>query len=210
MTPVVRFFKFTWQALDATRKVLHLIVLLVFFLLIVAALSPKIPHVPAKAALVLAPQGMLVEQLTGDPLERALAEVYGQDRPETLVRDLVEAIRTAKDDARIQVLVLDLSGLAGGGLAKLEEVAAAIRDFKTSGKKVICYGESFDQTQYYLAAHADEIYLDPQGIVLIPGIRLLPHVPKGHHRQARGRRARVPCRRVQVLHGAVHAHEYVR
>src|SRR5690606_11125347 len=65
--------------------------------------------------------------------------------------------------------LLDWSAMAGGGIAKLEEVAAAIRDFKTSGKKVICYGEMFVQSQYYLAANADVIYVDPQGLVLIQG-----------------------------------------
>lgn len=169
MKPVVRFFKFTWQALDATRKVLHLLLLLFVFLILLAALSPKVPPIPGSAALVVAPQGTFVEQLSGDPLERAIAEVYGRERPETLVRDVVEAIQAAKTDKRIQVLVLDLSAMAGGGVAKLEEVAAAIRDFKTSGKKVISYGAMFDQSQYYLAANADEIYLDPQGVVLIQG-----------------------------------------
>jgi protease-4 len=161
MKPVVRFFKFTWQALDATRKVLHLILLLFVFLILLAALSPKVAPIPRTAA--------LVEQLSGDLLERAIAEIYGRERPETLVRDVVEAIQAAKSDKRIQVLVLDLSAMAGGGVAKLEEIAAAIRDFKTSGKKVICYGETFDQSQYYLAANADEVYLDPQGLVLIQG-----------------------------------------
>ncbi len=169
MKPIVRFFTFAWRALDATRKVMHFILLAFVFLLIIAALSPRIPAVPAKAALVIAPQGTLVEQLAGDPLERAIAEAYGQDRPETLVRDVVEAIERAKDDERIQVLVLDLTAMSGGGLAKLEEVAAAIRDFRTSGKQVIAYGESFDQAQYYVAANADELYLDPQGLVLIQG-----------------------------------------
>ena len=169
MKPVVRFFKFTWRALDATRKVLHLILLLFVFLILLVAISPKVPPIPATAALVVAPQGYFVEQLSGDPLERAIAEVYGRERPETLVRDVVDAIEAAKTDQRIQVLVLDLSAMAGGGIAKLEEVATAIRDFKTSGKKVICYGEMFDQSQYYLAANADEIYLDPQGLVLIQG-----------------------------------------
>ena len=65
--------------------------------------------------------------------------------------------------------MLDLGHMAGGGVAKLEEVAAAIRDFRTSGKKVIAFGEGYDQAQYYIAAQADEIYLDPQGLVLIDG-----------------------------------------
>jgi protease IV len=169
MKPIVRFFSFVWRALDGLRKVLHLIVLLVTFLVIFAALSPSIPIVPHKAALVIAPQGTLVEQLAGDPFDRAIAELYGQQRAETLVRDLTDAIEAAKTDKRIEVLVLDLGHMSGGGVAKLEEVSAAIRDFRTSGKKVIAFGEGYDQAQYYLAAQADEIYLDPQGLVLIDG-----------------------------------------
>ena len=111
------------------------------FLLIFAALSPSIPLVPHKTALVIAPQGALVEQLAGDPFDRAVAELYGQQRAETLVRDLVDAIEAAKTDKRVEVLVLDLGHMAGGGVAKLEEVAAAIRDFRKSGKKVLAFGE---------------------------------------------------------------------
>lgn len=162
-------FAFVFRALDVFRKALHLIVLLIGFGLIMAAVSPRIPIVPKKAALVIAPQGALVEQLSGSPFERAIAEVYGQRNAESLVRDLVDAIETAKTDDRIQALVLDLGNMSGGGLAKLEEVAAAIRDFRTSGKSVIAMGEGYDQSQYYLAAQANEIYLDPQGLVLIEG-----------------------------------------
>jgi protease-4 len=169
MKSIAAFFAFVWRALDTLRKVLHLIVLLVTFLVIAAALSPDIPLVSHKTALVIAPQGTLVEQLAGDPFDRALAELYGQQRAETLVRDLTDAIETAKTDKRVEVLVLDLGHMAGGGVAKLEEVAAAIRDFRSSGKKVLAFGEGYDQAQYYIAAQADEIYLDPQGLVLIDG-----------------------------------------
>ena len=96
MKAIAAFFGFVWRALDALRKVLHLIVLLVLFLGLAAALSPSIPIVPHKTALVIAPQGTLVEQLAGDPFDRAVAELYGQQRAETLVRDLVDAIEAAK------------------------------------------------------------------------------------------------------------------
>ncbi len=92
-----------------------------------------------------------------------------QGPEETRLRDLVEAIRTARDDKRISSLYLDLGGLEGGGVAKLQEVAAAIDYFRKSGKPVIAFGEYYDQPQYYLAAHADEIYLDPQGIAYVDG-----------------------------------------
>lgn len=169
MKAIRAFFSFVWRALDGLRKVLHLIVLLVLFLLIGSILSPDIPIVPHKTALVIAPQGVLVEQLAGDPFERAVAELYGQEQAETLVRDLVDAIDEAKNDGRVELLYLDLGSMAGGGVAKLQEVAAAIRRFRESGKKVIAFGDGFNQAQYYLAAQADEIYLDPQGIVLIEG-----------------------------------------
>jgi protease-4 len=166
---IATIFGFLWRLLDSLRKVLHLIVLLVLLVIVIVVLSPRIPIVPQSAALVVAPQGALVEQLSGDPLQRAVAEASGQDNPETLVRDVVEAIEAAKLDKRIKVLVLDLGNMSGGGIAKLEELATAIRDFRGAGKRVIALGEGYDQSQYYLAAHADEIYLDPQGLVLIEG-----------------------------------------
>lgn len=169
MKTVAAIFSFLWRSLDALRKVLHLIVLLVVFGVIVAVLSPRIPIVPRSAALVIAPQGALVEQLSGDPFERALSEAYGQGHAETLVRDVVEAIEAGKKDDRIKALVLDLGAMSGGGIAKLDEIAASVRDFRTTGKPVIALGEGYDQSQYYLAANADEIYLDPQGFVFIEG-----------------------------------------
>lgn len=169
MKAIAWFLGLVWRGLDGLRKVLHLIVLLVLFLGIGAALSPSIPLIPHKAALVLAPQGALVEQLAGDPFERAVAEAYGQSRPETLLRDLVDVVDTAAKDKRIELMVLDLGSMSGGGIAKMQELAAAIQRFRATGKKVFAYGESFDQAQYYLAAQADEIYLDPHGLVLIEG-----------------------------------------
>jgi protease IV len=158
-----------WTGLDGFRKFLHLLLLLVIFLVILVAISPRVPIVPSSTALVVAPQGALVEQLSGDPLERAIAEAYGQGTAETLVRDVVDAIEAARDDQRVKALVLDLGGMAGGGISKLEEIAKAVRDFKAKGKKVIALGEGYDQGQYYLAANADEIYLDPQGLIMIQG-----------------------------------------
>jgi len=158
-----------WSGLDGLRKVLHLLLLVVIFGTLWTAFSRSIPLVPDKAALVIAPQGPLVEQLSGDPFERALAEVLRQQPPETLLRDVVEAIEKAGGDERISALYLDVSGLDGAGVAKLQEVGHAIAKFRDSGKPVIAYGDFYDQRQYYLAAHADEIYLDPQGIVYVDG-----------------------------------------
>jgi protease-4 len=164
-----RLLQWIWSGLDGLRKLLHLVLLLLVFGSLWAIFSRPIPLVPEKAALVIAPQGPLVEQLTGDPLERAIAETLRQEPAETLLRDVVEAIESAADDRRISALYLDLGGLDGGGLPKLGEVADAIEEFRASGKPVIAYGDFYDQRQYYLAAHADDIYLDPQGMVYVDG-----------------------------------------
>src|SRR5262245_20391810 len=105
MKAIASILGYIWRGLDGLRKDLHLIVLLVLFLTIGAALSPSVPIIPHKAALVVAPQGALVEQLAGDPFERAVAEAYGQSRPETLLRDLVDVIDTATKDKRIELMV---------------------------------------------------------------------------------------------------------
>ncbi|MEA3138439.1 MAG: protease [Gammaproteobacteria bacterium] len=163
------FFGLIWRILEGIRKVLHLALLLLIFGFILAALHSSIPIVPRTAALVIAPQGELVEQLSGDSVRRAFGEASGGPAPETLLRDVTDAIAAAKADSRIKLIVLDVDELGPSGLSKLQEIAVALRDFRASGKRVIAAGDSFSQSQYYLAAQAGEIYLDPMGEVAVTG-----------------------------------------
>ena len=158
-----------WRILEGIRKVLHLALLLLIFGFVLAALHTSIPIVPRSAALIIAPQGDLVEQLAGDPVRRALGEASGGPAPETLLRDVTDAIAAAKSDSRIKLIVLDLDEMGPTGLSKLQEIGAALRDFRASGKRVIAAGDSFSQSQYYLAAQAGEVYLDPMGEVSVNG-----------------------------------------
>lgn len=168
MTPRSLFIGL-WRFLDGLRKALHLIVLLVIFGAIFGLLRGSVPLVPGKAALVLSPEGPLVEQLAGDPRERALKEALGREPQQALLWDLTDSIHAAATDKRIQVLVLDLDKLESATQPTLEELAASIREFRATGKKVIAYGVELTQERYYLAAQADEIYLDPMGFVLVQG-----------------------------------------
>ncbi|MBV8784868.1 MAG: S49 family peptidase, partial [Gammaproteobacteria bacterium] len=163
------FFAALWRGLDGLRRALHLILLLLLFGVVLAALRGSVPHVPARAALLIAPEGELVEQLSGDPLARAFAEAQGNERPQTLLWDLTDAIRAAASDRRIPVVVLDLDKLEGATQPSLEELASALREFRAAGKKVIAYGVELTQERYYLAAQADESYVDPMGFVLLEG-----------------------------------------
>jgi protease-4 len=162
-------FRFLWRALDALRKVLHLLLLLVIFGIVLSALRSSIPIVPHRAALVLDIQGQLVEQLSGDPLDRALGRATGNGEPETRLRDVLDALKAAARDDRIKIVMLDLDDMEGGGMAKLQDVGKALREFRRSGKKVVTVGTAYEQSQYYLAAQADEVNLDPLGYVYIDG-----------------------------------------
>jgi len=163
------FFGLIWRILEGIRKVLHLALLLLIFGFVLAALHTSIPSIPRSAALVIAPQGELVEQVSGDPVRRAFGEASGGPAPETLLRDVTDAIAAAKADSRIKLIVLDLDEMEPSGLSKLQEISAALRDFRASGKRVIAAGDSFSQSQYYLAAQAGEVYLDPMGEVSVNG-----------------------------------------
>jgi protease-4 len=168
------FFAALWRGLDALRRALHLIVLLAIFALLIAVLRSAVPHIPARAALLIAPEGELVEQLSGDPFERAIEQARGDGHAETLLWDLTDSIRAAADDPRIPALVLDLDKLDEATQPTLAELARALRDFRASGKRVIAYGTELTQERYYLAAQADESYLDPMGFVLIQGYDRYP------------------------------------
>jgi protease-4 len=171
----IRILAAVGRALDRVRKVLHFVLLFFIALLVLGLFSPG-AIVPNRAALVIAPQGVLVEQLSGDPLSIAIARAGGAPLAETLQRSVVNAIRAGRDDPRIKVLVLRLDGLTGGGLSKLQELADEVAYFKESGKPVIALGDSFTRDQYYLAAHADQVILNPMGSIVVDGYsRYLPY-----------------------------------
>lgn len=145
--------------------------LILLVLLFAAIFRPDAPPtVDEGVALVISPRGALVEEKSGDPVGRALNKLQGREKPETVVTDLIDAIDKAASDDRIKALVLDTKKLAGGGLSKLQEVGAAIRTFREESKKpVIAISDGYTQEQYYLAAMADEVYMHPQGFVLLTG-----------------------------------------
>jgi protease IV len=169
MSAVGGFFRGVWRGLDGLRRVLHLILLLLIFGIIIGALRGSVPRLPSDAVLYIAPRGEIVEQLASDPIRRAFDEASGQGQTQTLLWDLTESITAAATDTRVKAILLQLDEMDGAGQPTLEEIAAALRTFRATGKKVVAQGTSFNQAQYYLAAQADEIYLDPDGEVLIEG-----------------------------------------
>lgn len=129
--------------------------------------------IPSEAALVLDPNGVLVEQAEQvDPFAALIEEAYGIDEPRQIeVHDIVRVLRKAKDDERIKGLVLDLRKLEiqASSASKAHYLANEIAAFKESGKKVIAVGDYYSQAQYLIAANADEVYMNDYGNIFIYG-----------------------------------------
>ena len=167
-----RFFRFIGSVVTGIRYLFSLLFVGLFLMLIVGMFAEDIQPIPDKGALYLAPSGVLVDQKTyTDPFDQILMG-NSQSDSETLVRDVIEALDTARIDSRITHLLLDTDYMAGGGISKLEEISSALMRFKSSGKPIIAVGDNFNQQQYFLAAHADEILLNPLGSVSIAGFGL--------------------------------------
>lgn len=168
---LTRFFLGIWHVIDGARKlVLNLVFLLILYVVVLAFIdTDDTLIVQPDTALLLRPYGNIVEQYSGTPLDRVLEKATEQERSETRLRDMVEAIRRARDDDRIVRLVIVPMHMWRIGMASLLELEAAVTDFKSTGKPVVTLADNLTQQQYYLAALADEVWLHPQGMVWIDG-----------------------------------------
>jgi protease-4 len=159
-----------WSALDASRRFLLNLLMLALLAALVSGLMSRGPApLKDKTTLVLDLHGGLVEQFSGSPREQVMAQLKGNAQRQTRLRDVLATLDAAARDPKISTVLLQLDEFDGAGMAGLHEVAAALNRFKVGGKKIVAYGDHFDQRGYFLAAQANEIYLNPLGAVMIEG-----------------------------------------
>ena len=166
-----RILRGTWRVIDGARKVvLNLVFFLIVYLVIVAVIDSG-DHliVQPDTALVLRPQGDVVEQYSGTPLDHVLMQATETGRQETRLRDLVEAIRRGARDPKITRMVIDPNEMGRIGLAALLELEGAVETFRAAGKPIVALVDNVGQQQYLLAALADEVWLNPMGLVWLDG-----------------------------------------
>ena len=146
------------------------ILCVVIYVVGVAALlsgSEKTPKVEEGSVLVIQLDGTIAERAVDDPLARLNP---ASEEPAIGLDDLLAAIREAQHNDKVQAIYIEASGFTPSGQAKLYELHEALTEFKTSGKPIIAYADTYSQSAYYLCALADSLVLNPEGTVVWSGM----------------------------------------
>ena len=165
----MRIVRGIWRVLVGVKDALVLLLLLIFFGLVFAALSmsPN-PRTPGSGALVLDLTGSIVEQPSQSSAIAFLGGGASLAR-EFRLRDIIRSLDAASGDASVKAVVLDVSGLVGSGQATLSAAGDAVDRVRRAGKPVLAFAIGYTDDSYQLASHASEIWLDPMGAVLVTG-----------------------------------------
>ncbi|MGB5446559.1 MAG: signal peptide peptidase SppA [Psychromonas sp.] len=83
--------------------------------------------------------------------------------------EILNTISHAQYDPKIKNILLDLNGLISASPNQIADIGQALISFKAEGKSVTAISDNYTQIQYLLASYADNIYLNPQGVVMLPG-----------------------------------------
>ena len=163
------FFGKVWKVLVGVKDGLVLLFMLLFFVALFGILSARpSPGAVQDGALLIALSGRVVEEKSAlDPIEALLSG--SAPVAEYRARDLVRALDAAATDPRISAVVLDMTTFMGGGQVHLTEIGEAMDRVRKAKKPVLTYALGYTDDQMLLAAHASEVWLDPQGLALVTG-----------------------------------------
>ncbi len=84
--------------------------------------------------------------------------------------EIINAIEIAEKDNEIETILIDVS-LMNLSATDASEIGESLVSFRSTGKKVITYGDFYFQNQYLLASYSDEIILNPFGLVYLEGYK---------------------------------------
>ncbi|MBH2680689.1 signal peptide peptidase SppA [Serratia marcescens] len=174
---IAGIFRWTWRLLNFIRElILNLFLVLLILVgvgIYLSFQSSSTSTAPARGALLVDLSGVVVDQPSVNNRVRQWGrELLGASSSrlqENSLFDVVDSIRKAKDDKNITGMVLQLNDFAGADQPSLRYIGKALREFRDSGKPIFAIGDSYNQTQYFLASYANKIYLSPQGAVDLHG-----------------------------------------
>ena len=111
----------------------------------------------------------VVERISENPLGNL--NISG-DIPKTIsLKQVLDNIEKAKKDKNIKAIYINTS-FVNAGISQIEEIRNKLLEFKLSGKPIIAYSEVYSQLAYYLASIANNIYINPVGIIDLKGFSI--------------------------------------
>lgn len=114
----------------------------------------------------------LTEGLSETPPTDLVSAFLTMRRPR--LADVLDALRRARTDDRVKALIVKVGGHPIG-LARVQELRAAVADFARAGKITVAWAETFGDfgpgnVHYYLATAFSRICLQPSGAVGLTGL----------------------------------------
>jgi len=168
-----QFFKFMFASMLGTLLIGVVLIVLFFGMLAAAAAGLGSKGKPVKikdgSVLQLTLDNELVDRGDDEQMDFDFGPFQGESK--TGLNQVLAALDQAKSDEKIEGIFLDLTSV-NSGFATLREIRNKIMEFKKeSGKPVVAWAEFYTQGSYYLATAADQVYLQPKGMLDYRGLQ---------------------------------------
>ena len=168
---LIRIIQFCWNTITFIRVFLFNLIILLIVSSVIYGLykSGWQKEVPKRATLWLQPYGVIVDELSEQSVIREISQNWLEEPTETLLSDLVQIVQKAVNDPRIDSMILDLRQMQHTPLNILNELGQELLHFREQGKRITAISNSYERNAYYLAVHANQIWLHPLEKVKITG-----------------------------------------
>ena len=140
----------------------------------IAASSASSTKVEENSVFTLMLSGQLDERAEENPLSM----LSGQISENVGLDDIISSIRKAKENEDIKGIYIEAGIFSSDSPASSHAIREALIDFKKSGKWIVAYADSYEQSSYYICSVADKMFLNPQGMVDWHGLGATPYFVK--------------------------------
>lgn len=164
------FFKFMFASFLGT--LLMMIIVSFFFIMMIGV----IVSMAESEQVVIKPNTILHIKWTNEIRDRGGENPFEEfdfvnmssNKPVGL-NDILKNIDKAIHDPNIKGIFLDMESIPARGTT-VGEIRNKLLEFKKSGKFILSYGNSYDQSAYFLASLSDHLYMNPEGMILFKGL----------------------------------------
>lgn len=131
-----------------------------------------------EATTVVKDNSVMVLNLSGSLEERSddnpFAQMVGSVAETNGLDEILYAIKRAKEEKEVKGIYIEAGLFDADAPASCQAIRKALADFKKSGKWIVAYGEQYTQQAYYICSVADEIAINPSGLIDWHGLAAQP------------------------------------